>query len=98
VSPAPHADGGSAAEEATDAWVAALDALEARLLREEQSLAAGTPDLSFVALELPDAPLDPAQRVRAQLAIARVQAIAEQYRTVLRSLAPSTNRSSSPYH
>lgn len=76
-------------------WEATLDALEARLARQEAALAQGVVDGSFVALELPQTPLAEEDRVRAQLVLRRIGTLENQMRQ-LHDRLPSPVRQS-PY-
>ncbi len=58
---------------ARDGWDAALDALEARLARQEAALASRTMEGTFQALALPTVTMNEPQRVRAQVALQRIQ-------------------------
>ncbi len=53
-------------------WDDALDALEARLAREEVAVAGQSVDGTFQALPLPAVPMSDDQRVRAQVALQRI--------------------------
>ena len=78
-----------------DGWEATLDALEARLARQEAALAQGVHDSSFEALALPSAPLSERDRVRAHLAMERIRQLEEEMRAVHDKLPSPVRRS--PY-
>ncbi|MEZ5266820.1 MAG: hypothetical protein AB7W59_29850 [Acidimicrobiia bacterium] len=76
-------------------WEASLDALEARLARQEAALAQGGIDGGFEALALPSAPLSERDRVRAHLALDRVRKLETELRR--RHDALATPVRTSPY-
>ena len=77
-------------------WEAALDALEARLARQETAAVHGRLEGCFEAVELPSVVPGPADRVRARLALARIESLEREIGRVL-ARTPSPARSS-PYN
>jgi hypothetical protein len=77
------------------AWTAALDALEARVSQQENALVAGVAEGGFEAVLLPSTPPSEGDRVRAMLALQRVQSLEAQLRR-LHERAPQPLRAS-PY-
>lgn len=75
-------------------WEAALDALEARLAREEAALTHGAGSSAFGAVVLPSAPMSERDRARAHVALERVRLLEADVR---RLLATRPRHASSPY-
>ena len=76
-------------------WEASLDALEARLARQEAALAQGVLDGGFEAVALPNASLSERDRVRAQLALERVRRLEAELRQRQHAMAAPGRQS--PY-
>lgn len=76
-------------------WEASLDALEARLARQEAALSQGMLDGGFDAVALPSTSLSERDRVRAQLALDRVRRLEAELRQ--RQHAMTTPGRQSPY-
>ncbi|MCC6436876.1 MAG: hypothetical protein IT196_17720 [Acidimicrobiales bacterium] len=76
-------------------WEASLDALEARLARQEAALAQGVLDGGFEAVALPSASLSERDRVRAQLALERVRRLEAELRQRQHAMAAPGRQS--PY-
>jgi hypothetical protein len=84
----------ASADADVEQWVAALDALEARLVTHEAALGQGMTVGPFVVVELPTAPIPDRERVRAHVALNRIRALEAQTRRML-ATRPLTKHS--PY-